>query len=450
MRNQFLRTASSLTIVASLMSSFVSPSLVVMAQTAQTEQKPATTQPAQTATQTTQTTAQTTETTAKSKKDKKKDKKAQAAKAGDMTASKPVNGKTPLSVNEDPAMIGKRNINKGFGGWLGGSQSKEVSLGRQYSAEIERQLKLVNDPLITEYVNRVGQNIVNHSDAKVPFTIKVVDSDEVNAFALPGGYFYVNKGLILAADNESELAGVMAHEIGHVAARHVVESNGKQNAIGLGILAGTILTGGIAGQLLYNTQGLLQGLLGSQFSRDAEREADRLGVQYMYAAGYDPNGMTTMFEKLMAQDKRPKGKKPGTITKLFSTHPQTTDRRGASLNLISRFPENEEYVLSTSEFQRVKAHLFRISNAKASIKGDVDEEERNGRPTLKRRQQGDETTTTTGSSDSTSTGTSDSTPSKSDTTTTTTSTDSKPDSDKTPPKLKRRGEEPTTQPTPNR
>ena len=127
-------------------------------------------------------------------------------------------------------MIGKRNINSGsdkFFGWLGGSQEKEIALGRQLAVQVEQQAKMVEDPIITEYVNRVGQNIVLHSDAKIPFTIKVIDSDEVNAFALPGGYFYVNKGLILAADNEAELAGVMAHEIAHVAARHAMENQGK-------------------------------------------------------------------------------------------------------------------------------------------------------------------------------------------------------------------------------
>jgi predicted Zn-dependent protease len=128
----------------------------------------------------------------------------------------------PLSTNENPDMIGKRNINTGLIAKMSGSTEKEVRQGREAAAEVDRQAKFVDDPVITEYVNRVGQNIVLHSDAKVPFTIKVIDSDEVNAFALPGGFFYVNKGLILAADNEAELAGVMAHEIAHVAARHAV------------------------------------------------------------------------------------------------------------------------------------------------------------------------------------------------------------------------------------
>lgn len=149
----------------------------------------------------------------------------------------------PLSTDEDPSQIGKRNINKGFVGWLGGSKEKEIAIGRQIAAEVEQQSKILDDPIVTEYVNRVGQNIALHSDVKVPVTIKVIDSDEVNAFALPGGFMFVNKGLILAADKEDELAGVMAHELGHVAARHAMENNGKSQLLNHGMLAGLILGG---------------------------------------------------------------------------------------------------------------------------------------------------------------------------------------------------------------
>ena len=289
----------------------------------------------------------------------------------------------PLSEKENPEMIGKRKINGGadkFFGWLGGSQSHEMRIGRQLALEIEQQAKMIDDPIVTEYINRVGQNVVLNSDAKIPFTIKVIDSDEVNAFALPGGYFYVNKGLILAADNEAELAGVMAHEIAHVAARHAMENAGKGQFIGYGILAGLIFTGPIGGTIIQNTAGLGQLLAFFNFSRGAEVEADRLGVQYLYASGYDPTAMATMFEKLAAKNK----KKPGTLSKLFTSHPQSVDRRDASLALVSRFPEREEYVISTSEFQRVKNHLLKQSNAKAMISSDIDEGGET-RPTLKRR-----------------------------------------------------------------
>jgi predicted Zn-dependent protease len=293
--------------------------------------------------------------------------------------------KKPLSVSEDPAMIGKRNINSGgdrFWGWLGGSQEREIQIGRQISLEIEQQAKMVDDPLVTEYINRVGQQLVLHSDAKIPFTIRVIDSDEVNAFALPGGFFFINKGLILAADNESELAGVMAHEIAHVAARHAMENQGKGQMIGIGLIAGIIFTGGVAGAVLQNTAGLAQALAFFSFSRAAEEEADRLGVQYLYAAGYDPNGMASMFEKLAAQSKS----KPNSISKLFSTHPQSIERKDASIALVARFPERDEYKISSSDFNRVKAHLLRMTNVQEGVPGEDDEGDPS-KPTLRRRSQ---------------------------------------------------------------
>ena len=299
------------------------------------------------------------------------------------TTTPPVNNK-PLSVNEDPAMIGKRNINKGIIAGMSGSTEKEVRQGREAAAEVERQAKFVDDPVITEYVNRVGQNIVLHSDAKIPFTIKVIDSDEVNAFALPGGFFYVNKGLLLVADNEAELAGVMAHEIAHVAARHAMENQTKASLVEYLALGGSILLGGIPGMIYQNTAGL--GILGifMKFSRSAEEEADKLGVQYMYAAGYDPGAMATMFEKLEAKNK----KKPGFISKAFASHPAPPERRAAAIALAARFPEHDEYVISTSEFQRVKARLLKLSNARASTAGSLGATDDGppGRPTLKKRQ----------------------------------------------------------------
>ncbi len=311
------------------------------------------------------------------------------------TTQQPTN-KKPLSPSDDPTMIGKRNINKGIWahGVLGakGTES-EIRMGRQLAAEVDRTAKFVDDPIITEYVNRVGQNIVLHSDAKVPFTIKVIDSDEVNAFALPGGFFYVNKGLILAADNEAELAGVMAHEIGHVAARHAMENQAKMQAMDIGMLAGILLGGGIIGNVLYNGGGFFEGMAFMHFSRGAEEEADRLGVQYMWAAGYDPTAMATMFEKLEAKNK----KKPGTIARMFMDHPAPADRRAAALSLAARFPEREEYVISSSEFQRVKNRLLRLSNARVTPNGAIAGSDNGtpGRPTLKRRSQAPDDNTAT-------------------------------------------------------
>ena len=373
--NNFSRATSALVLTASLLVS----SVAAVAQT------PA----AKTAEQTPKTTSTETEKQA----DQKADDKKTAAKTTAATTTAKSN--KPLSTNEDPAMIGKRNINGGFISKMGGSIEKEVRLGREAAAEVDRQAKFVDDPVITEYVNRVGQNIVLHSDSKVPFTIKVIDSDEVNAFALPGGFFYVNKGLILAADNEAELAGVMAHEIAHVAARHAVENQAKASLLEYAAIGASIFLGGIPGMIYQNTAGI--GLLGifMKFSRGAEEEADKLGVQYMWAAGYDPGAMATMFEKLEAKNK----KKPGFIARAFSTHPAPPDRRAAALALAARFPENEEYVISSSEFQRVKGRLLRLSNARASTAGAIAAGEEGGapgRPTLKRRQPTpDDSTTTT-------------------------------------------------------
>lgn len=360
-------------------------------------------------------------------KDVPKDNKADTA-SNDPKVAATAAATGALSPKDDPAQIGKRNINKGsdkFFGWLGGSKEKEMAIGRQLAMEVEQQAKMVDDPMITEYVNRVGQNIVLHSDAKVPFTIKVIDSDEVNAFALPGGFFFVNKGLILAADNEAELAGVMAHEIAHVCARHAMENQGKGTFINYAALAGMIFGGPIVGTVLQNGGGILTGLASLKFSRASEVEADNLGAQYLYAAGYDPLAMSTMFEKLASQNK----KKPGTIARMFSTHPQATNRRETSLQLVARYPEKEEYVISTSEFQRVKSYLFKLTNAKAGVVADYDQPDE-GKPTLKKRQP---------DADSASDGDGD------------TGSSSSSSADSGPPKLRKRGEEdppPATSPAP--
>ena len=373
-----------------------------------------------------QTTAPQTTTEQKQTKKEKKDKQKESSSnqtPNQTQKSGQTSAKAPLPVKEDPSQIGKRNINGGFDkftGWLGGSKEKEMAIGRQLAMQVEQQSKMIDDPMVTEYINRVGQNIVLHSDAKVPFTIKVIDTDEVNAFALPGGFFFVNKGLILAADNEAELAGVMAHEIGHVAARHAMENQGKGTLMNYGMLAGIIFGGPIASTVLQNAGGILGGLAMLKFSRSAEEEADSLGVQYLYASGYDPTAMSAMFEKLAAQNK----KKPGAVEKLFSTHPQSIERRDTSLALVARFPEREEYVISTSEFQRVKAHLLRLSNAKAGVTSDINEGEP-GRPTLKKRQpDGDTASPDDSTRDSSST------------------------QKDAPPKLKKRGSEPEPSPTP--
>jgi beta-barrel assembly-enhancing protease len=347
----------------------------------------------------TQTPAPQTTTAKQDDKDKTAQPAEQTADNTKPTTTASTAPKKPLAVNEDPAMIGKRNLNKGLIAKMSMSVDKEVAMGRQLSAEVDREAKFIDDPVVTEYVNRVAQNIVLHSDAKIPFTVKVIDSDEVNAFALPGGFFYVNKGLILAADNEAELAGVIGHEISHVIARHAVENQTKGTMAEIGLIASSIFLGGLPGMAIYNAEQFGALAMFMKFSRANEAEADRLGVQYMYAAGYDPNAMSTMFEKLAAQNK----KKPGFLSKAFASHPQSVERMEAARALVARFPEREEYVLNTSEFQRVKARLLRLSNSKATTAGSLtDDNGQPKRPTLKRRQPtpDDSTNTNTNSSDS--------------------------------------------------
>lgn len=289
--------------------------------------------------------------------------------------------KGKLNDDENPLMIGKRNINSHQINFY--SLNKEVNMGRQLAADVDRQGKFVEDPVVNEYVNRVGQNIALHSDAKIPFTIKVLDSDDVNAFALPGGFLYVNKGAILAADSEAELAGVMAHEIAHVTARHGVEQASKATLANYAMIPLIFMTGGL-GYIAYQAAQIGVPLTFLKFSRGVETEADKLGAQYLWASGYDPNNFLTFFEKLEKKEKH----KPGTLSKLFGTHPPTPDRIVKVQNLLSRFPDRDEYTVSTSEFNRVKSRLLAITNSKTIEAGGRDSGPK--RPTLKRRKEGDD------------------------------------------------------------
>ena len=276
--------------------------------------------------------------------------------------------------NSDVENIGNRNINKGSINFF--SLEKEIQMGRQLAAEIERQVKLVEDPTINEYVNRVGQNIVRNSDAKVPFTIKVVESDEINAFALPGGFFYVNSGLILAADDESELAAVMAHEIAHVAARHGTKQASKAELINFASIP-LIFMGGVGGFALRQAAGFLIPLQFLQFSRGDEAEADYLGLQYLYKTGYDPGAAVSFFEKLQAKESA----KPGSVSKMFSTHPPTGDRiEMTKKNIEQILPDKEQFVVTTSEFNKVRTLLAQLENRRPS------QEEAN-KPSLRRKTQ---------------------------------------------------------------
>lgn len=308
----------------------------------------------------------------------------------------------PKNEKEDVSKIGDRDIDGGVNFY---SLEKEIRLGKQLAAEIERTAKIVDDPIVAEYVNRVGQNLVRNSDAEVPFTIKVIDSEEVNAFALPGGFFFVNSGLIKLAETESEMAGVMAHEIAHVTARHGTRQATKGQIANLASIPMAIfLPGGWAGYGIYQAANFAIPLTFLKFSRNHEKEADFLGLQYLYKAGYDPTSMITFFERIQAQQKR----KRGSVAKAFSSHPPTDKR----IKLIQEsmgeiLPAKPQYVVNSSEFQDVRQRLVQITRGtrveetdpdrptlrRKGPDGEIDpgeagepgEEEEDDRPTLKRR-----------------------------------------------------------------
>ncbi len=277
----------------------------------------------------------------------------------------------------DVTKVGNRSIGGGLNLY---SLERERAMGKEMAAEVESSARLVNDPVITEYVNRIGQTIVRNSDAKVPFTIKVIDDDQVNAFALPGGYFYVNSGLIMAAENEAELAGVMAHEIAHVAARHATKTQTKVQIMNLASIP-LIFVGGPAGFAVRQVMGIAVPMGFLKFTRDEEREADLLGLEYQYVAGYDPAEFVHFFETLKSRDKETKHGMKSFIAKAFSTHPMTDDRiKRAQKEIETMLPPKEQYIVSTSEFDSVKARLAGISNQSRIQVPDSE------RPTLRRRQ----------------------------------------------------------------
>ncbi|HJT87363.1 MAG TPA: M48 family metallopeptidase [Bryobacteraceae bacterium] len=256
----------------------------------------------------------------------------------------------------DPSQIGNRDIGKGINFY---SLEKEIALGRQLAAEVARQAKIVDDPLIAEYVNRVGQNLVRHSDAKVPFTFQVIQADELNAFALPGGYVFVNTGLIKMAEDEDEFAGAVAHEIAHVAARHMTRQATKSELANLLTVPLSVLLGGWTGAAIRQGANIAIPMTFLSFSRKDESEADYLGLQYMYAAGYDPLGAISILEKLESLSMR----QPGAVSRLFSTHPMDTDRiRKAEKEIQEILPARPQYVVTTSEYHDIRERLFDLES----------------------------------------------------------------------------------------
>jgi beta-barrel assembly-enhancing protease len=332
-----------------------------------------------------------------------------AQNTSDNAASTPNTSDSPSAVNQpakkshhdggikDIDAIGNRNVGckQGVGNWY--SLDKQVAMGRSYAEQVESSSKLITDPVVTEYVNRIGQNLVRNSDAQVPFTIKILDSDDINAFALPGGFFYVDSGLLVAADNEAELAGVMAHEIAHVSACHAAREMSRGQLMQLASVA-LIFVGGGIGYAVQQIAGLAMPMGFLKFTRSFEAEADYLGIEYMYKAGYDPQALTAFFEKVKALEKH----KPGTLAKAFDTHPQTPDRIEKTQQEINTLlPPLAEYKLDTSEFEDVKARMMELENRHtqdndgsrpslhrpphASTSDGTDSGDQDETPTLKRR-----------------------------------------------------------------
>ena len=303
--------------------------------------------------------------------EKKAAEKAAAKKAKeDAKKNKP---ESDEQKKKDPDAIGDRAVGTGVNFY---SLDKEIALGKQLAQEVERQAKVVDDPIIAEYINRLGQNLVRNSDAKVPFTIKVLDTEEVNAFALPGGFFFVNSGLILKADSEAELAGVMAHEIAHVALRHGTKQATKSEIAQIGMIAASIaLPWGWTGYAIRQGMGLAIPMGFLMFSRGMESQADYFGLQYMYKAGYDPTAFVDFFEKIETLEKR----KPGSVAKVFATHPMNDDRIKKSQEEIQTIlTPKPEYVVNTSEFNDVKGRLSMLHNRRKVTQDDPN------RPKLRR------------------------------------------------------------------
>jgi predicted Zn-dependent protease len=321
-----------------------------------------------------------------------------ASPAGTGTQSTPVQPADPDKVKHDGGKddvdaIGNRKIGqRGLGNWY--SIESDIKMGKQYSMMVDSSSKMVTDPVITEYVNRLGQNLVRNSDAQVPFVFKIIDSDVVNAMSLPGGFVYVDSATILAADGEAELAGVMAHEIAHVAARHATRQLTRSQYANIGTIPLIFMGGGI-GYAVRSAAGIGLPITFMSFQRGFEAEADYLGLQYMYKAGYDPQSFVAFFEKLQAMEK----KKPGTLARTFASHPQTPDRIAQSQEEIEKIlPARPEYTVTTSEFDDVKSRLASLENRRKVV-----DNKDTSKPSLRRTSSSNSTgtdgTTTSGDDD---------------------------------------------------
>jgi len=255
-------------------------------------------------------------------------------------------------AKKDPDRIGTRDVSKGLNFY---SIQKEMAIGKAMSQQVERKSTLVTDKLITEYVNRLAQNLARHSDAKIPITVKVIEGDDPDAVTLPGGFIYVHTGLLRTADTEAELAAALAHEIGHVAARHGTRQATQGQVAQIAAIP-LIFVGGGLGTLCMSAAELTVVPAGTlAIQRAYETEADMLGLQYLYKSGYDPLGMVDIFEKIFvfAEEKHVK-----LLARLGSSHPTANDRLvNVQKNIETQLKARPEYIVNTSEFDNMKTRL---------------------------------------------------------------------------------------------
>lgn len=234
---------------------------------------------------------------------------------------------------------------------------EEVRIGREAAREIERDLRLYNDPAVTAYINSLGQMLARYSSRSgLTYYFKVVDTDEVNAFAIPGGWLYVNRGLITTAEDESELAAVIAHEIGHVDRKHGARAISRQ--LGAALLLDATLGGtdaSVKRRAGRQVAAFFIGVKQLSYGRDAEREADRFAVESTYAAGIDPEGTATFFQKLVAMQK----KEPGQLAKMFSTHPPSRERVENVRAQIGGLPPKAGLTKDSRRFQAIKDRILK-------------------------------------------------------------------------------------------
>ena len=267
-------------------------------------------------------------------------------------------------IRKDPSEIGNRKVDKGLNFY---TIEQEIALGKQLAREVEREAKILDDPTISEYLNRLGQNLVRNSDITFPVDFKIIESDEINAFTLPGGHIFVNTGLIKLSANEAELASAIAHELGHSAARHATRQASRSRLINMGTVP-LVLLGGVTGLAARQIATVAVPMAFLKFSREFETEADLLGLEYLWKSGFDPNATIDLFESMESTERR----QPGSVAKLFRSHPLTPDRiEKTQKNIDTLLPHRDQYTVNTSEYEEVRTRLYEILQPQAAPDSDT-------------------------------------------------------------------------------